>query len=237
MSILYSISEKYMSVDKSAGDKSVLVIDDDEGDCCLVEDILSEDGIRVVKAIGGEMGIRLLSEQEFPVVVTDLRMPDVDGMAIIDFIRKRQMKSLIVVITGFASVDSVIEALRSGAYDYILKPFSTDLIRFTIKRAFDYITLRDEQDRLKYFELISQLASTTAHEVFQPLTVIMGEAKGIYKEAGEGSIKDMANQILEEARKIRDIVRKMDNLHEYATKTFPGGFSIIDIEKGSSTTE
>jgi len=226
-----------MSVDKSAGDKSVLVIDDDEGDCCLVEDILSEDGIRVVKAIGGEMGIRLLSEQEFPVVVTDLRMPDVDGMAIIDFIRKRQMKSLIVVITGFASVDSVIEALRSGAYDYILKPFSTDLIRFTIKRAFDYITLRDEQDRLKYFEMINQLASTTAHEVFQPLTVIMGEAKGIYKEAGEGSIKDMANQILEEARKIRDIVRKMDNLHEYATKTFPGGFSIIDIEKGSSTTE
>ncbi|HQJ09936.1 MAG TPA: response regulator, partial [Deltaproteobacteria bacterium] len=160
-----------MSVDKSAGDKSVLVIDDDEGDCCLVEDILSEDGISVVKALGGEMGIRLLSEQEFPVVLTDLRMPDIDGMAIIDFIRKRQMKSLIVVITGFASVDSVIEALRSGAYDYILKPFSTDLIRFTIKRAFDYITLRDEQDRLKYFELISQLASTTAHEVFQPLTV------------------------------------------------------------------
>ena len=65
----------------------------------------------------------------------------------------------------------------------------------------------------------------------------MGEAKGIYKEAGEGPIKDMANQILEEARKIRDIVRKMDNLHEYVTKTFPGGFSIIDIEKGSSTTE
>ncbi len=226
-----------MSVEKSDIDRSVLVIDDDEGECCLVEDILSEEGIRVVKAIGGEMGIRILSEREFPVVITDLRMPDVDGMAIIDFIRKRQMKSLIVVITGFVSVDSVIEALRLGAYDYILKPFSADLIKFTVKRAFDYISLRDEQDRLKYFEVISQLASTTAHEVFQPLTVIMGEAKGIYKEAGDGSIKDMANQILEEARKIRDIVRKMDNLHEYATKTFPGGFSIIDIEKGSSNAD
>lgn len=226
-----------MSVERSDVDRSVLVIDDDEGECCLVEDILSEEGIHVVKAIGGEMGIRILSEREFPVVVTDLRMPDVDGMAIIDFIRKRQMKSLIVVITGFVTVDSVIEALRLGAYDYILKPFSADLIKFTVKRAFDYISLRDEQDRLKYFEVISQLASTTAHEVFQPLTVIMGEAKGIYKEAGDGPLKDMANQILEEARKIRDIVRKMDNLHEYATKTFPGGFSIIDIEKGSSPTD
>lgn len=226
-----------MSVLKAASEKKVLVIDDDEGDCCLVEDILSEDGICVVKAIGGEMGIRFLTEEEFPIVITDLRMPDVDGMAVIDFIRKRQLESLIVVITGFASVDSVIEALRSGAYDYILKPFSADLIRFTIKRAFDYITLRDEQDRLKFFEMVTQLASTTAHEVFQPLTVIMGEAKGIYKEAGESSIRDMANQILEESRKIRDVIRKMDNLHEYVTKTFPGGFSIIDIEKGSSIPE
>ncbi len=175
-----------------------------------------------------------MSEQEFPVIITDLRMPDIDGMGIIDFIRKRQLDSLIIVITGFASVDSVIEALRMGAYDYILKPFGADLLRFTVKRAFDYISLRDEQARLKFFEMVAQLASTTAHEVFQPLTVIMGEAKGIVKETGHESIRDMAQQILEEARKIRDIIRKMDNLHEYAIKTFPGGYSIIDIEKGSS---
>lgn len=223
-----------MAVLKASGEKKVLVIDDDEGDCCLVEDILSEDGITVVKAIGGEMGIRILTEQEFPVIVTDLRMPDIDGMAIIDFIRKRQLDSLIVVITGFASVDSVIEALRMGAYDYILKPFGADLLRFTVKRAFDYISLRDEQDRLKFFEMVAQLASTAAHEVFQPLTVVMGEAKGIVKETEHDSIRDMAQHILEEARKIRDVVRKMDNLHEYVIKTFPGGYSIIDIEKGSS---
>ena len=74
----------------------ILVIDDDEGDCYLVEDILSEDGIKVDIAVGGEMGIRLLSDKEYPVVITDLRMPDIDGMAIIDFIRKRHMNTLIV---------------------------------------------------------------------------------------------------------------------------------------------
>src|SRR5512136_615145 len=150
--------------------RTVLVIDDDEGECFLVEDILGEDDINVVKAVGGEVGIRLLSETEYPIVITDLRMPDIDGMAIIDFIRKRQMSSLIVVITGFASIDSVIDALRAGAYDYIIKPFGTDLLKFTIKKAFDFIAIRDEQDRLKFFEMITQLASTTAHEVFQPLT-------------------------------------------------------------------
>jgi len=221
-------------VPKTEEEKIVLVIDDDEGDCCLVEDILSEEGIKVVKAIGGEKGIRLLSEKEFPLVITDLRMPDIDGMAIIDFIRKRQMDSLIVVITGYASIDSVIDALRSGAYDYIIKPFGTDLLRFTVKRAFDYIALRDEQERVKFFEMVTQIASTTAHEVFQPLTVIMGEAKGIYKGVENDSIREMAQQILDESRKIRDVIRKMDNLHNYVIKTFPGGHSIIDIEKGSS---
>jgi len=217
--------------------RTILVIDDDEGECCLVEDILGEDDIKVVKAVGGEMGIRLLSETEYPVVITDLRMPDIDGMAIIDFIRKRRMNSLIVVITGFASIDSVIDALRAGAYDYIIKPFGADLLKFTIKRAFDFITIRDEQDRLKFFEMITQLASTTAHEVFQPLTVLLGEASAISKSTDDDTIRDMAKQILTEARKIRDIIRKLDNLHDYAVKSFPGGHTILDIEKGSSGNE
>jgi DNA-binding NtrC family response regulator len=214
-------------------DRTVLVIDDDEGDCYLVEDILSEDGIKVDIAVGGERGIRLLSEREYPVVITDLRMPDIDGLAIIDYIRKRRMNTLIVVITGYATIDSVIIALRSGAYDYIMKPFSADLLRFTVRKAFDYIAIRDEEDRLKYFEMITQLATTTAHEVFQPLTVLMGEASGIVKGTDPAKNRDMAKQILTEARKIRDIIRKLETLHEYVTKSFPGGHTILDIEKGS----
>lgn len=202
-----------------------------------MEDILAEESIKVEKAVGGEMGIRMLSEVEYPVVITDLRMPDIDGMAIIDFIRKRHMNSLIVVITGYASIDSVIEALRSGAYDYIIKPFGTDLLKFTIRRAFDYISIRDEQDRIKFFDAITQLASTTAHEVFQPLTVLMGEANAISRGNVEEEIKEMAHEILSEARKIRDIVRKLDNLREYAVKSFPGGHTILDIEKASSSGE
>ena len=220
---------------KTRADRKILVIDDDEGECCLIEDILAQDGFSVVKAIGGEQGIRLLTAEEFPLVITDLRMPDIDGIAIIDFIRKRRLETLVMVVTGYASVDSVIGALRLGAYDYIMKPFGADLIRFAVKRAFDYVTLRDEQARLKSFEMVTKLASTAAHEVFQPLTVLMGEAKGILKESSDPAARDMAGNILEESRKIRDVIRRMDNLHDYVLKTFPGGFSIIDIEKGSSS--
>ncbi len=219
-------------------ERTVLVIDDDEGECYLVEDILVEEGIKVDIAVGGEMGIRLMTEKEYPVVITDLRMPDIDGMAVIDFIHKRRLNSLIVVITGYATIDSVIDALRAGAYDYIIKPFSAELLRFTVRRAFNYITIRDEQDRLRYFDVITQLASTTAHEVFQPLTVLMGEASAIAKGTAEGPVaREMGQSILTEARKIRDIIRKMENLHDYVTKSFPGGHIILDIEKGSSHSE
>ena len=214
--------------------RRVLVIDDDEGDCCLVEDVLAQDGIEVVKAVGGEEGIRILAEERFPVVLTDLRMPDIDGFGILDFIHKRSLESLVVVITGYASIDSVIEALRLGAYDYIIKPFGADLLRLTITRAFDFITLRDGRDRLKYFEGVNQLAITTAHEVFQPLTVLMGEAQAIVKTARDDDIREMAMQVLAEARKIRDVIRKMENLQELTLKTFPGGFTILDIDKSSS---
>jgi nitrogen-specific signal transduction histidine kinase len=82
--------------------------------------------------------------------------------------------------------------------------------------------------------MVNQLASTTAHEVFQPLTVLMGEANAITKGSDVVKAKEMAQQILTEARKIRDIIRKMENLHDYVTKSFPGGHIILDIEKGSN---
>ena len=221
----------------SPEEKVVLVIDDDEGDCYLMEDILTEIGVTVVTAIGGEMGIRLLSEREYPVIITDLRMPDLDGMAVIDFVRKRKMNSLIVVVTGYASIDTVIEAHRLGAYDYIIKPFGSDLLRFTVKRAFDFIALRREKERLAVYEVGSKIASTASHEVFQPLTVLMGEANAIMRSTQDSEIRHLAQQILTEARKIRDILRKMENITDYVDKTFPGGHTIIDIEKRTSKTD
>jgi len=217
--------------------KKVLIIDDDEGVCCLVEDILAEQGIDVVKAIGGEKGIRILTEEFFPVVITDLRMPDIDGFGIIDYIHKRKLLSLVIVITGYATIDNAIEALRRGAYDYVIKPFSPDLLTLTVKKAFSFMGLIEKQEKIKQFDIITQMASTTAHEVFQPLTVLMGRANEIQKTTQDEKIREMAQQVLSEARNIRNVIRKIENLQEYVTKTFPGGHTIIDIDKGTSGKE
>jgi signal transduction histidine kinase len=72
-----------------------------------------------------------------------------------------------------------------------------------------------------------------SHEVFQPLTVLMGLAHEIQRATQDDSIRSMAGEILNESRKIRDIIRKMDSLDPFVTKEFPGGHVIIDIEKGT----
>lgn len=215
----------------AADGRTVLVIDDDEGDCCLVEDILTD--FKVIKAIGGEAGIRILSEQRFPVVITDLKMPDVDGFGIIDHLNRRHPDTLIIVISGYASIDNVIKALRRGAYDYIMKPFASELLIHTVRRAFDYIALSHDRIRAQSFDMLNQIATTTAHEVFQPLTVLMGQAREIEKTAAEAETRSMAENVLIEARKIREIITKMENLNSYITKTFPGGHTIIDIDRSS----
>ncbi len=218
-------------------ERRVLVIDDDEADCCLVEDILTSDGIDVEKAVGGETGVRILSKKFFPVIVTDLKMPDIDGLGVIDFVKKRGMESLVIVITGYVSIDSVIGALRSGAYDYIIKPFSAELLRLTVERAFDYIELMKNREKAKYLDAISLLARTTAHEIAQPLTLVIGRTKEICDNVKNPEVKELADQVLEYARKIKDIVRKIDSINEYVIKSYPGGHTLVDIDKASSTSK
>ena len=188
-------------------------------------------GIEVTRSKGGREAIDILSVNDFPVVITNLEMRDIDGFGIIDYLKKKKKNCLVIVMTDHASIDSVIVAMRLGAYDYIIKPFAKDFFRHTVLKAFDFIYKRENQERLSQVGLITELATTMSHEVFRPLTVLMGLAHEIQRKSKEKEVIDMAADILIESRRIRDIIRKMNTLDPYATKEFPGGHVIIDIEK------
>ena len=211
---------------------TVLVIDDDQGDCCLVEDILAGVNLSVSTAVGGAEGIRLLARQSFDIVITDLKMPDVDGFAILDYLARNQPETVVIVISGFASIDSVIKALRQGAYDYITKPSTPELLVHSLRRALDYLRLRRARQRAEAFEMVSQLACAAAHEVFQPLTVLMGQAREIERQGPTAG--ELAAGILEQARAIRTIITNMENLNAYIIKTLPGGYTVIDFEQATA---
>ena len=213
--------------------RKTLVIEQDDGNACLIEEILISQGLEIIRAEGGRKALEILSEEDFPIVITNLEMSDIDGFGIIDFLKKRRRDSLVIVMTDNASIDSVVVALRLGAYDYIIKPFVPEFLLNTVLKAFDFISRRDELGRLGQVGLVAELTTTMSHEVFQPLTFLMGLAHEIQRATKDDNIRSMAGEILNESRKIRDIIRKMDSLDPFVTKELPGGHVIIDIDKGT----
>ncbi|MBL7715229.1 MAG: sigma-54-dependent Fis family transcriptional regulator [Bdellovibrionales bacterium] len=116
----------------------ILVIDDDEVMRKLVREVLLKDGHQVEMAGSGEAAIPFLKKEVFPIVVTDVRMLDLGGMDVLREVKKRNPESVVILMTGFGSMDGAIEAIREGAFDYISKPFKIDDLKALVKRAADH---------------------------------------------------------------------------------------------------
>lgn len=128
---------------------NILVIDDEEviRDSC--KQILSLSGYNVVTAEDGYRGLKILHEKPFDIVILDLKMPDISGMEVFKKIRKSNSDIIVIVITGYATVESAVEAMKLGAYDYIPKPFTPDMLRIIVKKAIEKRNLVVENVFLK----------------------------------------------------------------------------------------
>jgi len=114
---------------------NVMVVDDESIVGKRLKPALERRGY-VVEVFGdGDDAIERLGERAFDIVVTDIRMPNVDGMQLLEHIVARELRTKVILITGYATVDVAREALRKGAYDFIAKPFKPADLRAVIERA------------------------------------------------------------------------------------------------------
>ncbi len=134
---------------RSAEEVNVLVVDDEENIRSAVDRIISRLGCKVFKAADGEAGLRIMQEEEISIVFLDLKMPGMDGMDVQKKIRERYEDILIIIITGYATIEVAIEAMKQGAYDFIPKPFEAEQLRMVTKRALEKIYLTEETARLQ----------------------------------------------------------------------------------------
>jgi two-component system NtrC family response regulator len=131
----------------------ILVIDDDTSLRRVLEYNLQEEGYEVQAASSGEEGLYLFGQSQPNLVITDMKMPGMDGLMVLKSIKERSPEALVVIITAFGTIDVAVEAMKAGAYDYITKPFNREALKLTIKKALEFSGLAEENRLLK-----SQLA-------------------------------------------------------------------------------
>src|SRR5207249_3514277 len=125
----------------------VLVVDDEEGVLVTMQAILEMEGYAVAIAQKGAAAIDLLRRQTFDVVLTDLRLDDLDGLAILAEVRRTSPETVAIMLTGYASLDSAVQALRQGAYDYLVKPCDVEELKATVARGVERRQLTQQLHR------------------------------------------------------------------------------------------
>ncbi|HIJ81789.1 MAG TPA: sigma-54-dependent Fis family transcriptional regulator [Desulfuromonadales bacterium] len=117
---------------------TILAIDDDPTSLSVLEGCLKRFGYNPVVATGGPRALELLEQQEFDLLISDLFMPDMDGLALLEEVRRRDYTMPFIVVTAFGSIESAVGAMRLGAFDYLEKPFNFDKLQLTVQRALEY---------------------------------------------------------------------------------------------------
>ncbi|HAR44268.1 MAG TPA: hypothetical protein DCS07_16820 [Bdellovibrionales bacterium] len=182
--------------------ETILIVDDiaDWRDTC--SDILGDEGFKVLTASSAMEALKILDERSVDLVVTDMTMPQMSGIELIQKIRERDHGCGIILVTGFPTVETAITALKSGASDYLLKPFSPEQLLHSVNNALDKSRLARENQFLK-----SQVAGLSQYgdfigrsEEMRKLFEGLGRAAGmdasvlLYGESGTG--KELAARVL-----------------------------------------
>jgi len=129
--------------------RSILVVDDDADMREMVEDLMVSHGFEVATASSGEGALERLQERDFDAMLTDLQMPGMDGLALLDTARELHPELPVVLMTSFGSIQTAVEAMRNGAHDYVTKPFESESLLLTLERALERRDLEEENRRLR----------------------------------------------------------------------------------------
>lgn len=129
-------------IDTNLSTGSVLAIDDDETTLGILKDLLNMNGLSVLTAPQGRDGIEIFRENPTDLVITDIRMPHMDGLEVLRRIREIDESVPVILVTGHGDMDNALRALRRGAYDFLLKPINVEILLNTVRKGIDHCRLK-----------------------------------------------------------------------------------------------
>ncbi len=184
----------------------VLVVDDERMYRYLLQKALEAEEYEVLIAEDGERAIQLIEQNNFDIVLTDLAMPGKDGLAVLRAAKKKNDLTVVIIITGYASLDTALAAIHDGVYDYITKPFQLDEIKLTLKNASERINLKRLNE-----ELLAKLEE--AYHKLDDLTQ--------NRQQSEYKITEIDKQLAQRQQEITDNMRRLRGFHD---RVFPFQF-------------
>ncbi len=208
----------------SSPEKRVLIVDDE----AVIRDVskrsLESKGFRVTLADNGVQALERLRKEDFDIVFSDYKMPIMDGIELLEVVKRDYPHVEVIIMTAFATIERAIHALRNGAYDFILKPVKPDQIRFVADKCYEKIQLSEENRALKRAnekltdvqDMKNKFIAITSHELRTPVSHLKGYL-GIlnddyYDQLSEDEKKQCMRVILEAITDLEEIVTNMHKL-------------------------
>jgi DNA-binding NtrC family response regulator len=180
-----------------SGGKTLLLIDDDDSLRRVAEYMLNEEGYEVLTAGGGVEGFDLFQRHPVDLVLTDVRMPDMDGVDLLARLKAVQPDLPVILITAHGSIASAVEAMKLGAFDYLTKPFDRERLRATVRKALDMAALASENRQLRQiiaerFSFASMIAGSRAmHAVTDTAARVAQTDTTVLLEGESGTGKEL----------------------------------------------
>jgi two-component system sensor histidine kinase/response regulator len=219
-SLLTSVLERELPASRESSEEreKVLVIDDEEGVIRALSDFLSARGFDVMTAINCRQALGLVHDDRFSAVISDLRLPDMSGVELLEHVLDVDPDTVFIIMTGYASVQSAVDAMKKGAYDYVVKPFSMYEIEKTVRLGLEKRKLARQNVELSHLmrklieidQIKSNIISTVSHEFRTPLMSLKGYLAMLQKGCAKGdTIGDGERMWL---KAMKDNVERLDVL-------------------------
>jgi two-component system response regulator HydG len=174
--------------------EKILVVDDEQSHRTMLKAVLTKEGYDIFEADDGMSAVRSVENEPFDLILMDIRMTDMDGIEAMGQIKKMSPSIPVIMMTAYASVKTAVEALKSGAYDYLTKPLDIDELKILIKKALEHYRLQEENvflkerlaDRFNFSNIIGK--SRRMKELFENLSLVAPSDATvlIYGESGTG---------------------------------------------------